>query len=69
MKTNKVTMHRPGWKKWPEYDFYYNGHHYEIWKYPGEEVWSIMVDGELKDGSYWLRDIRGSIAAGDYEND
>ena len=66
--SEKVVLHRTGWKKWPEYDVWHNGHHYEICRYPGEEVWTVVVDGEAKEGSYWLRDIRGSIAAGDYED-
>lgn len=68
MASNKVTLHRTGWTKWPEYNCYHNGHHYEIYKYPGEECWCVTMDGESKDGSYWLREIRGSIAAGDYED-
>lgn len=67
MAGKKVVLSRTGWKKWPEYNCYHNGHHYEIVKYPGEEVWNVTMDGEPMDGSYWLKEIRASIAAGDYE--
>lgn len=68
MAKKKAVLSRTGWTKWPEYNCYYNGHHYEIVKHPGEDVWTVMMDGEPKDGSYWLRDIRGSIESGDYED-
>ena len=61
----KVVLHEAGkqsyWTDW-------NGRHYEVWKESKEqEVWCITCDGEFRDGSYWLKDIRGSIEAGDYE--
>lgn len=65
---DKVVLHRTGWEKWPEYNAYHNGHHYEIVKYPGADIWTVTMDGEQQDGSYWLKEIRESIAEGDYEN-
>ena len=49
------------------YETDWNGHHYEVWKdYPAQEIWYVTIDGEFRDGSYWLKDIRGSIESGDY---
>ena len=61
----KVTLHRTGAMA---YETDYNGHHYEVWKDSKEqEVWCVTCDGEFRDGSYFLRDIRGSIECGDLE--
>ena len=64
---NKVTLHRTGWEGWPEYNCYHNGHHYEVVKYPGYSLWNVSIDGTPVGASYWLKEIRESIALGDYE--
>ena len=59
-----ITLHRTGKRS---YETTHNGHHYEVFKEVGEAVWCITCDGEYKDGSYWLKEIKESIACGDYE--
>ena len=62
---SKVVLHRVGER---EYETDWNGHHYEVFKQEkDQEVWCVTCDGEFRDGSYWLRDIRGSIECGDME--
>lgn len=67
MAGKKVVLSRTGWKKWPEYNCYHNGHHYEIIRYPGEQYYTIFLDGEIIECCDRLKEIRESIAAGDYE--
>lgn len=65
MASKRVVLHKTGKL---EYRTEWNGHLYEIWKEDRQqEVWCITCDGDSRDGSYWLRDIRGSIEAGDLE--
>ena len=63
----QITLHRVQ-NNWPTYEVDHNGHHYEIEKFPGEQIWNVTVDGTPTDGSYWLKDIKGSILLGDYED-